>query len=475
MLIGLVSYPILTRLFDVADYGMLGLVSATIPLFVGLGKMGLQHASMRFYSEVNTSESPWTHQQLYSTLYLSMLVAAVCVCALMHFVLPEVSAWFPDVSSMMDLLMIASYLVIARVLESAALNLFQAKEQASRHAMYITAKRTLVLIATLGALLLIRVDLTLYFMTLLLIEGILISLLLLWSVPKKDIRVRYCNGALFGAMLVYGVPMLGTEVSTSLIGVTDRYVIGVMLGIEGVGQYTSAFTLVEYAQAVITAALATSALPIFLRIDAENGRVAASEFISSALRFYAIAAMPLIALMAVAGESMLTFLAGSKYAAGASIMPWASAGLGVHGAFVLLASGLYLGKRTRLMFALLFATALANVILSLLLVPKLGIEGAAISTLICYVLCALAAYYFSRRVMTIRLPIAASLHALLSAAVMCWAVSMYTPSSPFLDLLFKGFVGMSIYIAAILLLNREMRASALQRALKIPFITARQQ
>ena len=44
---GLVTFPLLTRVFPVADYGIMNLVAATLTVSVALGKVGVQHSILR--------------------------------------------------------------------------------------------------------------------------------------------------------------------------------------------------------------------------------------------------------------------------------------------------------------------------------------------------------------------------------------------------------------------------------------------
>jgi O-antigen/teichoic acid export membrane protein len=49
---GLISFPILTRIFSVDDYGRMNLISATLTVAVALGKTGIQHSIVRYRSEI---------------------------------------------------------------------------------------------------------------------------------------------------------------------------------------------------------------------------------------------------------------------------------------------------------------------------------------------------------------------------------------------------------------------------------------
>jgi len=58
-LIGLVSFPLLTRSLSVEEYGWLGLASATLTAFISFGKLGLQSAMLRFFSEARAKGPLW--------------------------------------------------------------------------------------------------------------------------------------------------------------------------------------------------------------------------------------------------------------------------------------------------------------------------------------------------------------------------------------------------------------------------------
>ena len=69
-LASIVSFPFLTRIFPVADYGMMSLIGVLVTALAAVGKLGLQQAALRFYSEVRAGQSPWSSAQYESTVYL---------------------------------------------------------------------------------------------------------------------------------------------------------------------------------------------------------------------------------------------------------------------------------------------------------------------------------------------------------------------------------------------------------------------
>src|SRR5580704_7659770 len=57
-IVGLISFPILARIFSVEQYGLIALVSSTIAVAVVFAKCGFQTYVQRFYKEYAVSPVP---------------------------------------------------------------------------------------------------------------------------------------------------------------------------------------------------------------------------------------------------------------------------------------------------------------------------------------------------------------------------------------------------------------------------------
>lgn len=453
----LISFPILTRMFEVGEYGMLGLITGTIPLLVAVGKIGMQHASIRFYSDVSNGGTPWTMVHYYSSLYLTLMLSAGTLFLIWNIFVMTVGEEIFDDLTLCILFVISSYIVLVRILESAMLNVLQAQEKAGRHAIFKVCKKLLVLAATLGTLFFYKAELIPYFQALAIAEAVLLVGFALYFIPFKSIKLSGYKKSLVASMMAFGIPMFGMEFGGALMNVADRYIINAYLTKEQLGAYSSAYTLVDYAQGIVTTALIASAIPMFLRLNAKQGLDQAQQFLTGALRVYIWAAMPVIFIVASAGESILTFLAGEDYAVGAPVMPWVAAGIGLFGVFELVAAGLYLSKNTGKMFYIVLGTAIANIALNLFAIPRFGLLGAAVTTLLCYFAAIVASYQWGKRYLHIRIPWSSLARATLAGALMYAGLSLWSPETVLLDVLYKGTVGLMIYALLILLFDRDAR------------------
>src|SRR4051812_2642486 len=81
MLLGFISFPLFTRVFSVADYGAINLITNTILLLTVVSKFGFQHAVQRYYPESAASPDPDKLRGYYATLfYGTAMFAAVLSC-----------------------------------------------------------------------------------------------------------------------------------------------------------------------------------------------------------------------------------------------------------------------------------------------------------------------------------------------------------------------------------------------------------
>ncbi|MFK8020295.1 MAG: lipopolysaccharide biosynthesis protein [Pseudomonadales bacterium] len=458
----LISFPILTRLFEVGEYGLLGLVTGTIPLLVGIGKIGMQHASIRFYSDVNSTKTNWNMAEYFSTLYLTLLLSAGLLFLVWNVLVMTIGETIFENQLICVLFVISSYIVFVRILESAMLNVLRAQEEALKHTIFGVTKRFLVLGVTLCVLFFYKADLVPYFIAVAATEAVMLVIFAYRHIPFKKIRIANFRPKLVKAMVVFGVPMFGMEFGGALMNVADRYIIDAYLGHEAVGAYTSAYTLVDYGQGIVATALIASAIPTFLRINTDDGLDAASIFVTGALRLYIWAAVPIVLILAAAGESILELLAGEAYTAGAVIMPWVALGIAFFGVFELVAAGLYLTGNTGKMFYIILMTAVANIVLNMICVPKYGLIGAAGTTLVCYLGCIAASYFWSRRYLRIAVPWQSLLKSIAAGMLMFLVLSAWSPKELFLEIAYKGSLGLILYILLLLLFDRDAKKMLLR-------------
>lgn len=407
-LAGLVSFPLLTRIFSVADYGVMSLVGASVTIAVALGKLGVQQAVLRFHSEIRAGKRPFTLQQLSSTTLFGMvatgLVAAGLVFAATRLAPPGVLG-DQRVRALLAIMCVA---IVMQVVGSTLVNFTRAEMRTTLLLVYQVGKKYLGLALILIAVFLVARSLTAFYVATALTETLAVVVLGLVLFRRGGLpspRPDQFSRPLFKEMLAFGIPMMfGYELSGIVLAVGDRYVIEGLVGAEPLGLYTAAYNLCEYVQLVLIASVGQAIMPIYMQMWEQKGRDATAAFVDQSLRSYVLFGAPVIAGVAAVGPELLPALASSKYADASVVLPWVIAGMVVDGTNAMVGAGLFIERRTRRIMAIIMSCAALNIGLNLVLIPRIGIVGSAIATLVSYAATSVLLAVAGRRFLPVTLP-----------------------------------------------------------------------
>lgn len=457
---GLISFPILTRLLDVGEYGLLSLISGTLGLITAFGKGGLQFSIVRFYSDIKAGRESWDLTSLFSTVVYSMTAIGLFVTLIwlgIVFLTPD-DIWGDG--KLKSLFAYTSILVVVQVLTSAFSGILQAQQRSATLSIFQVVKRYSVLLAVVVTLLFISNSLFgLYTAT---IAAQCVAVFILGRHVLKDVRLRLerISPDLLRQMLLYGLPLLGSEFSAVLLGLGDRYLINWMMGPESLGAYAAAFNLCRYVKTILIVALVKAIRPIYLRIWAEKGEAATKDFLERTLYFYLMVSIPVIAGISLVGPDLLSVLASEKYASGAAIIPYVIAGMMAFGTVSVLGAGLHIKKQGFIVMALTLISAASNIVLNLILIPIFGLQGAAIATLISYTLLAILYWVIGSRTLPIGIPWGVAIKFSVAALLMYFVIQHLSGFGKITTLLMQLGFGAFIYVTLIVIVDVQAREFA---------------
>ena len=294
-LASIVSFSFFTRIFSVADYGTLGLVSSTIGFLVGVGKFGVQHAVVRFYAEVDSGARKVDRNVFFSTVLFGMAglgAVATLLSAAGALIIP--GAWWGG-TGMEYLLALASPLVLIRVLDSGLLNLLRSQQRSGFYSLYTVSRKYLGLAVILLALFLFARNLESFFVATMVTESLAVLILIAYYTHSQPITLRQFSWPLLTAMIVFGLPLLASELSGILLNIGARFIINAKMGPESLGAYSAAFNFSEYVQAILTGAFAQAVVPMYFKTWEQQGRAATTEFLQQSLRYYIAVSVAVLA------------------------------------------------------------------------------------------------------------------------------------------------------------------------------------
>jgi O-antigen/teichoic acid export membrane protein len=456
-LASIVSFPVLTRLLSVDEYGVMNLIATVLALTVALAKLGVQHSAVRFYSEVKAGKHGVGIEGYASTVVYGMAATGLAVTllwALASQFIPD--AWWND-ERVRPLMLFTAVLILVRVIDSALINQLRAQERSVAFNTYSVLRRYVGLAAVLAVLFFVSRDLWGFYAATVFSEIVATLLLVGWLARRVRMQPSLFSPPLFRAMLAFGIPMLGYELATVMLSMSDRYVIQTMLGAQALGTYAATYNMCEYVRQLCLTAFVAAVLPMYPRIWEEQGVEATRAFLQRFLHIYVIAATLVVAgLSAISGE-VLAVLASEKYRSGAAIVPYVIAGMALDGVTMVAAAGLYIEKRSKTIMLLIVSAALLNIGLNVAWVPLWGTVGSAAATLVSYAALLALSILFGRRRLAIALPWLALLKFGLIGVVTFETVSRVDGGSDLATIFARVAIGLPVYAALCLLLDAEAR------------------
>ena len=460
-LIGFVSFPILARVFTVEQYGLVALVSNTVAVAVVFSKCGLQTSVQRFYKEHAVSERPGNLQRYCSTVYLTAGGAGLLIS--LPFALLLVFRYLPQniVSVQVQILFgYAAALIFLRSITSMITNLLQVEGRTTAYnVLQILTKAATVAVTVLLLLTWKRAP-SVFFVGVVAVEAVAV----LAMVPY----LRRIGLLSFGAFdwgvcreaLIFGFPMVGTEIFWLLLDSGDRFLVEGFLGPKQLGLYAAAYNISGYIRDSLSSPLYLALFPLVMDLWVLKGREQTQNFLSRSMNFFAIAGIGVVVGVSVCSSDAINIVASPKFYEAHRLLPYLVMGMMTSAMSMFLKSGLMLYKKTFVMLKINLAACLVNVVMNVILLPRIGLLGAALATLGSYfVMTALFAYY-AQKYLPLRMDWVAWLKYGAVGLLSWFVVSRLEFGNLFVSLLVRGSLSMLVYFGILYLLDARTRELA---------------
>lgn len=394
-LLGLISFPILTRVLSTEEYGVMGFIVTTMILLVALAKGGLSDGIIRYYREY--SESREKMRVFASTVFLRGLTFSTVVTVIYLLTIPLLlNVMDVDFKYESCFYIMGAYLFV-KPLNTIVLNILRITERTIFFNAVNFFSKGLSIAFSLILLLFLIGDFYGYFAGLVLAEAGVGLLLYIWFFSKYPVSFKSASFDLTGNLMKFGMPLLLTESTYLLLSYSDRFMIMKYLGEAELGMYSVGYNLAAYLGDVFTFAVAYAVVPIYVNMHKNEGSEKTAAFLRQCLNYLLMAMIPMGVLYFSIAEDLITVLASTKYSQAAVFSPIIFVGLLFFGLNSVLNAGLYLQKKTTSILFVMFAAIVINIGLNFLLIPAMGSTGASISVLIACVSSSFITVLLSRK------------------------------------------------------------------------------
>ncbi|MBV5341857.1 MAG: oligosaccharide flippase family protein [Deltaproteobacteria bacterium] len=442
----LISFPILTRVLSVSEYGILGLCNTLLLFGAAFAKLGLQNSIVRFYAHYRREMKL---DAFFATIWCGGTAAALIISLLL---VPVALFIAPDQYKQPFLAVIL--VVFGTTVFGIASNFLRAEERNNANSIATVLLRYG---GTFGGIALVYWSITG-------ISGIFYAqfafllVLSLWYFREYNkrfcVRPRCFSKEIFSEAITFGSPLIIYEFSSIMLAFSDRFLVSKYCGMEQLGIYTAGYTISFYIADIVRQPLQMAVGPIYLRIYAENGLEESVRFLQEVIGYVSLVIFPIFAGCTALKHELMVLLASSKYAEASDVIPWVLGSTLLFGCQSLLASSFSILKQTRSIALLSLVAAVVNIALNILLLKSYGIIAAAWATAIAYILMTVVMAVISYRSVKIEFPLRKIAIYVLCSTLMYMVVTNISLSSVFIKIAIGGLV----YSVLVLLLDRKLVA-----------------
>ncbi|MGA2602535.1 MAG: oligosaccharide flippase family protein [Bryobacteraceae bacterium] len=454
--LGFISFPIFTRLFSVADFGLIDFTQKIILLAVALSKCGLQNSALRFFNRDSFETDKEAARRYYSTMFFSVAMASIVVTLLF-----AVAVWLAP-RSIVDaglgaILILAAGLIFLRALQSMLWSFLRIEERTKTYNVVSTLMRAATIAGVCALLPWFGASIRTYFIGTLIVEAIVTAALIFPLFRRRLTTPARMDGIMMRAAFVFGMPLIVQELAGLVLDSGDRVVIRHFLGDHALGLYSVAYGLSGYVNTLLMVPLGLAILPLYMKIWTREGQEKTIEFLTAGFDAFLIVAGLILVMAAAGAHDAVLLMASARYAGADRLIPILVAGLLTYTAQVFLNAGLLIHKRTGTMASILVGSAVLNMLLNWFLVPYLGLQASALATLAAYFVCTIWLAFASFRLMPLRIPMAALVKYGFAAALAWIAASAIDLGAPLFNLAAKGIVAAATYFLLLYAIDARIR------------------
>jgi O-antigen/teichoic acid export membrane protein len=456
MLLGFISFPVLARVFSVSEYGTMSLVLKVILLLTVLGKFGLQNSVQRYYPEEGASPDASVQRRYYSTL----IVGAGTVASLVALLFVTVLYFIPATVMSPNLRFLFGFvavLILIRSLQPTLIGFLRAEGKTRTYIAVEIAVRAATVLLTCTLLLSWKRTLTVFFGSTISIETLGVLGLGIYIYYRGLLDFKGVDWRYFNKVVMFGFPLIGYELASVILDSGDRFLVRHYMGAQPLGYYSAAYNVSTYVEESLMVPINLALFPIYMRLWVEKGKVETQEFLSKSLNNFLALAVGVVCLVCLISRDVIVVLASRKYQEAHYLLPILVIGLLIYAVHIFLNAALLIHKKTVTMTALVFYACVLNVLLNIALIPRIGLQGAAIATLFSYLFLILAMGRMSLRLLPLQISYFGLVCNLAAAALTFAVIYPIQFHNVLANAAIKGTGAVLVYVLLVLLLNPVIR------------------
>jgi len=385
--------PLYTNVLTQEEYGIIGLGF----FFAGVAKIffayGSDPAFIRYYE---LEEDHDKRRLIFSTNFWSLLTTSLVFTGIIYLLSTPIAGALFDQQNLFTVILLIGGILLVDTLTMLPKTLLRIREQP----YYYTAVNLVNVIITLALNIYFIVHLDMGVFGAFLANTIASFSVLLFLLPVigTELRLQF-SWERWKDLLRFGLPLIPAGLSAMLMEMIDRPILKELTDVATVGLYNAGYKLGIFIMLVVSA-FHFAWQPFFMKAGQQDDgpKIFAqvfTYFMFVVFGFFVVLTLLLeyIVQIPIFGVPLL----GENFTSALSMVPIIFAAYIMYGAYLNFLPGVYLKKKSGKLALYGGIGASVNIIGNLLLIPSLGINGAAIATLLGYASMALLLYFENQR------------------------------------------------------------------------------
>lgn len=391
--LGFFLVPFYTNKFLPEEYGIIAIIYAYVAILNVFFSIGLESGYMKFASTLEVGNKKENFSNPFIILFLnSFILASILI------IFPDSMAYLFQIDVKYSILI--RYTALILFFDSIVLIQFAYLRLNNKAKTFAFIKITNIVVTVLMNVILIsffNMGIEAVFISNLIAS--VITFIMLIPVLIKNLSFKI-NSRLIKEVLMFSIPIIPAGIAANIVQTISRPILKYLTDDSIVGIYQASFRL-GILMMLIVSMFEFAWRPFFLNNAKEPN---AKEMFSKILTFFVIFTSFVFLTVSIFIEDIVTlqlpfgiYLIGKAYWDGLSIVPVILFAYLLYGIYINFMAGIYIEKKTKYLPIITGAGAVASIVFNFILIPEFSYMGAAIASLISYLIMMLGIYFVSQK------------------------------------------------------------------------------
>jgi len=255
----------------------------------------------------------------------------------------------------------------------------------------------------------------------------------------------------------YGFPLMLLELSGNLLAYGDRFIIKYYMAISDVAIYSVGYNLAMYMANIFVTPINNALQVEYIDIWTKHGKDKTEEYLSKTCKGIMYFGVIFCVVMILNFKYVIIFFASSKYIESVKIAPYVITSVMMYSLYPVFGAGIFISKTTKNLFYCVVIALIINILANIVLIPRMGILGAAIATFVANTLAASLIYLISRKIIRIRIGFLHVVLCLVTGGLVYFLCQKIELNNMTLNIISKSISSLVLYSVMIMFFDKEYK------------------